>query len=134
LSDGSERAWIRVLVIVVSIVSFYFAVVSEVELVDLLLGAYGGVAQIFPLICFAFYWPRATRLGALTGLAAGIGANMVFLLAPELRPVPLHEGVYGLVANLVVFVVVSLLTRPEPIEKLQAYMGLPEPVGVKAEP
>ena len=44
-------------------------------------------------------------------------------LAPEWRPFPLHEGVYGLIANVAVFVAVSLATKPEPMEKLRAYMG-----------
>ena len=123
LDDRRERRWIRVLVVVISAVAYYFAVASEVSIVALLLGAYGGVAQIFPLVFAAFYWPRATGAGALSGLLAGVGVNTLFLLAPVLRPVPMHEGIYGLVANVAVFVAVSLWTRPEPTETLRAYVG-----------
>ena len=123
LDDRTERRWIRVLVVVIGAAAYYFAVVSDVSLVALLLGSYGGVAQIFPLMFAAFYWPRATGAGALAGLLAGIGVNTLFLLAPELRPFPLHEGIYGLIANVAVFVAVSLATKPEPMEKLRAYMG-----------
>jgi SSS family solute:Na+ symporter len=126
LSDLRERFWIRVLVMVIGAVAYYFAVVSNVSIVALLLGSYGGVAQIFPLLFAAFYWPRATRAGALAGLLAGISVNTFFLLLPHLRPFPMHEGVYGLVANILVFVAVSLATEPEPMEKLRAYMGLNE--------
>lgn len=121
LEDRRERFAIRMLVVLVSVVSYYFAVVSEVSIVALLLGAYGGVAQIFPIVFAAFYWPRATRAGALAGLVAGIGVNTFFLAAPTLRPVPMHEGVYGLAANVTALVVVSLLTRPEPADKLRVY-------------
>lgn len=123
LDDRTERRWIRGLVVVIGAVAYYFAVVSDVSLVRLLLGAYGGVAQIFPLMFAAFYWPRATGPGALAGLLTGIGVNTLFLLAPELRPFPLHEGIYGLLANVAVFVAVSLATTPEPMDKLRAYMG-----------
>ena len=122
LDDARERRWIRVLIVVVSVVAYFFAVGTDVSLVALLLGSYGGVAQIFPLVFAAFYWPRATGAGAVAGLTAGIAVNTFFLVAPELRPVPLHEGVFGLAANLVVFVAVSLATRPEPAEKVRAYV------------
>jgi len=124
MSDTRQRQWIRGLVVAISATAYYFAVFSEVGIVALLLGAYGGVAQIFPLIFAAFYWPRATGAGALSGLLAGIGTNTFFLVASHLRPLPLHEGVYGLVANVAVFVAVSLSTAPHERERLAAYTPL----------
>jgi len=124
MSDAQQRRWIRGLVVAISAVAYYFAVVSDVSIVALLLGAYGGVAQIFPLVFAAFYWPRATGPGALAGLGAGIGVNTLFLVAPALRPWPLHEGVYGLVANVAAFVAVSLLTPPHDRERLASYTDL----------
>ena len=121
LSDVTERLLIRILILVITAVAFYFAVDSEVSLVSLLLGSYGGVAQIFPVLIAAFYWPRATKYGAAAGLLTGIAVNMLFLLAPELRLVPLHEGIYGLVANIVVLVMVSLMTKPASAERLKDY-------------
>ena len=121
LSEVNEQRLMRALVIALTLISYYFAVVSEVEIVQLLLGSYGGVAQIFPLIFAAFYWPRATGKGAIAGLAAGLIVNTLFLMAPELKPVPLHEGVYGLIANIAVLATVSLLTEPEPEETLSPY-------------
>ncbi len=122
IDDRTERRLIRMLVVFIGLVAYYFAVVSEVSLVALLLGSYGGVAQIFPLMFAAFYWPRATGAGALAGLVAGLVVNTLFLVAPDLRPFPLHEGIYGLIANVIVFTTVSLATPPEPMEKLRAYM------------
>lgn len=127
LSDAAERRGIRVLVVLISAVAYYFAVVSEVSIVALLLGAYGGVAQIFPLVFGAFYWPRATRAGALSGLLGGIAVNTLFLMRPALRPVPMHEGLYGLIVNVSLFVIVSLLTRPIAEERRRPYLnsGIP---------
>jgi len=123
MSDTRQRQWIRGLVVAISATAYYFAVFSEVGIVALLLGAYGGVAQIFPLIFAAFYWPRATGAGALSGLLTGIGINTLFLVAPHLRSIPLHEGVYGLVANVAVFAAVSLCTAPHDRDRLAAYTG-----------
>ncbi len=121
MTDTRQRQWIRGLVVATSATAYYFAVFSEVGIVALLLGAYGGVAQIFPLVFAAFYWPRATGAGALAGLLAGIGVNTLFLVASHLRPFPLHEGVYGLAANIAVFLTVSLLTPPHDRDRLRAY-------------
>jgi SSS family solute:Na+ symporter len=132
MSDRQERIWIRTLVVVLSIVAYYFAVVSEVSIVALLLGAYGGVAQIFPLMFATFYWPRATGAGALAGLLAGIAVNTLFLVAPELKPVPLHEGIYGLMANVVMLVAVSLSTAPEPAERMRTYVESGTPAAAEA--
>jgi SSS family solute:Na+ symporter len=121
MSDTRQRQWIRGLVVVISATAYYFAVFSDVGIVALLLGAYGGVAQIFPLVFAAFYWPRATGAGALAGLLVGVGVNTLFLVAPHLRPLPLHEGIYGLVANVAVLGAVSLLTPPHGADRLAAY-------------
>jgi SSS family solute:Na+ symporter len=121
LDDKRERFLIRVLIVLITAVAFYFAVASHVSLVSLLLGSYGGVAQIFPVLIAAFYWPRATAAGAGAGMVAGIAVNMLFLLQPALKPWPLHEGIYGLVANVIVLVVVSLMTRPVSAERLKDY-------------
>ncbi len=121
LTDRAERRAMQALVVLVGAVAYYFAVLSEASIVALLLGAYGGVAQIFPLVFAAFYWPRATRAGALAGLAAGIGVNVLFLAVPALKPWPVHEGVYGLAANVTLLVAVSLATQPFSRAHLAAY-------------
>jgi SSS family solute:Na+ symporter len=132
MSDHRERLWIRVLVIVTSIVAYYFAVVSEVSIVALLLGAYGGVAQIFPLMFAAFFWPRANGAGAIAGLLAGIAVNTLFLVTPELKPFPLHEGVYGVMANVLALVSVSLLTKPEPADRVRTYVNAGAPLDAES--
>lgn len=110
--DRKERRAIRISVVVLSLVAYYFAVVSEVSLVSLLLAAYGGIAQIMPVVLAAFFWRGATRAGVLCGLIGGLVANCVFLLRPDWTPVPgLHEGICGLIVNVTLLVGVSLLTR-----------------------
>lgn len=123
LEHVQERTLIRGFVVVLSLVSFYFAVNSEISLVALLLAAYGGVAQIFPLVFVAFYWPRANGAGALAGLLSGITVNVLFLNFPEWSPiVGMHEGVYGLIANVTVLVAVTLATPPPTQEHVQPYV------------
>jgi solute:Na+ symporter, SSS family len=121
LNDRAQRTLIRILILAFTGVAYYFAVASKLSLVSLLLGSYGGVAQIFPTLIAAFYWRRATATGAAAGLFAGIAVNCLFLLFPEWRPVPLHEGIYGLIANVLLLMAVSLMTKPTDPDRLKAY-------------
>ena len=121
LDDRTQRLLIRIGIVLVTAAAYYFAVVSKLSLVSLLLGSYGGVAQIFPVLIAAFYWPRATAVGATSGLFGGILTNGLFLLFPTWRPLPMHEGIYGLVINVLLLVAVSLLTKPTASERVQAF-------------
>ena len=122
-TDHKQRFLIRCLVIVISLVAYYFAVFSTVPIVTLLLGSYGGVAQIFPLVLGMFYWRRANGAGALTGLISGVVVTVLFLLYPEWRPVPMHEGIYGLIVNIFFFITVSYATQPESDSRINRYLN-----------
>ncbi len=39
----------------------------------------------------------------------GIAVNTLFLLAPGSRPLPLHEGIYGLAVNVLLLVGLTIL-------------------------
>jgi solute:Na+ symporter, SSS family len=112
LPDRSERRAMQWATVVVALVGFAMAVGSDLSLVSMLVLAYGAVVQILPGIVSALYWPRATAAGVAAGLIGGVAVTGLFLFAPELRPIAMHEGAYGLLVNAVLLVVVSLRTAP----------------------
>lgn len=118
----NERFLIRLLVVLISLIAYYFAVFSKTDIVSLLLGAYGGIAQMFPLVFAMFYWPRANGKGAIAGLIGGLLATLFFLYNPEFKPLPMHEGIYGLVVNLALLVSVSLFTKPEEAARIRRFI------------
>ena len=123
IPDNTERFMIQIMVLLIGLISYLFAVVIDISIVSLLLGAYGGVAQIFPVVFAMFYWPRATKSGALAGLFGGIAVNMFFLLMPDLKPLPVHEGIYGLATNVILLIGVSLLSKPDDPERVEKFTG-----------
>lgn len=121
-SGDHERTLIRSGVVFISLIAYYFAVFADTDIVSLLLGAYGGIAQLFPLMFAMFYWPRANGKGALAGMIGGILVTLFFLYNPEFKPLPMHEGIYGLIVNVTLLVGVSLATKPEEVDRVKRYV------------
>ena len=112
LDDHSETKLIKFLVIAVGAVAYYFAIYSDLSLVYLLLLSYGAIAQIFPVVIAALYLPRSTPTGVLGGLIAGCLVTLIWNIAPSLQWQGIHPGIWGIAANIVTMVVVSLTGRP----------------------
>jgi SSS family solute:Na+ symporter len=122
ISDREQTRLIRILVVVVSAVAYYFAVLSKTSLVALLLLSYGFIAQIFPVILAALYWARSTRPGVLAGLAAGCGVTILWNLFPGLQWQEIHPGLWGVAANVLVMTLVSLATSPMDPEHVRRFV------------
>jgi SSS family solute:Na+ symporter len=77
------------------------------------------VSGTFVPVVGALYWKRATGAGALTSLVVGSGVALVLIFTKGiLANAPI---IFGLLASLLTFVLVSLITdRPSP-EKLDAW-------------
>jgi SSS family solute:Na+ symporter len=110
-SDKEATLWVRISVVCFGAVSYLVAIFGGQTLVALLLGAYGSIVQLLPLAAATFFWPRATKIGAICGILTGVLYNygIVVKLIPEFWDI--HAGIQGLVLNFIVLIVVSLLTK-----------------------
>jgi SSS family solute:Na+ symporter len=125
LNEYQQRLLIRILIVVAGAVAYYFAVAEGMSLVVLLLTSYGIIAQLAPPVVAALFWRRATTPGVIAGLAAGGATTLLFFFAPELKPLALHEGLFGLIVHVPVLVVVSLLTPAQDPATVEAYVNPP---------
>lgn len=124
LRNGSETRLIRVSVVVIGAVAYYFAVVSNISLVYLLLLSYGAIAQLFPLLMVTLFWPRSTAAGVLSGLLVGCSITLIWNLFPALQWQQIHPGIWGLAGNVITLVLVSLFTRPMDEQHVQEFMNI----------
>lgn len=119
---------------------FYYILEHNEGLVQLGLVSFVAVAQFLPGIIGVLFWKSATRLGFIFGLLGGITIWSVVLLlplvdSPQLLNLPdyflsysvpagenkwAYATFYSLTINSILFVVVSLLTRPTR-EEITAY-------------
>jgi solute:Na+ symporter, SSS family len=124
MTDEQVQGLARILVIVVTLVSLYFAVYSSTTIVALLLLGYAGVAQFFPGIIFGLYWPRVTAKGVFPGIIAGIGL-VAFLSLRGMDPfMGLNAGFLALCVNFVITVGVTCATGSQPPQQAQAKQAL----------
>jgi SSS family solute:Na+ symporter len=111
-SDREATLWVRISVICFGAVSYLVAIFGGQTLVALLLGAYGSIVQLLPLAAATFFWPRATKIGAICGILTGVLYNYAIVLEFIPKFWDIHAGIQGLVLNFIVLIVVSLLTKP----------------------
>lgn len=112
----------RLSVIGISVLAYLLALGQFASLVQLLLGAYGAVVQLFPLIVAVFFWKRATTAGAYAGLISGSLVTILFTFIITPTPLGIHAGIWGLLVNTVFLVGVSLATKPMAQEHVDKFV------------
>ncbi len=106
--------------LIFSAIAYIMALFVPGLLVTIGLVALGGTAQVMIPTCGALFWKRSTVAGAASGMAVGLGLLVLFTFSPIKAPGPFVSGggaLFALICNLIVFVVVSNMTKPRP-EKL----------------
>ncbi|WP_343959127.1 sodium/proline symporter PutP [Yaniella flava] len=104
-------------VVLVTIIAVLIARDPEATVLDLVGFAWAGFGAAFgPMVLLALYWRRITAMGALAGMVAGAAVTYIWGSVPAIKEaLNLYEIVPGVLANLVVAVAVSLLTKkPQP--------------------
>jgi Na+/proline symporter/nitrogen-specific signal transduction histidine kinase len=144
----SQILWVRRISIMVifALALIYYRISTPGALAAIGLISFAGVAQFLPALIGGLYWRGATERGALAGLTAGFIVWAYTLLLPALihAPALLSEGPWGIgflrpqalfgaggwdplvhslfwsyVANIGLYIGLSLVTRAEPLERLQ---------------
>ena len=122
MTETQQRMMIRLMIVVSGAIAFFFAISESVSLVVLLLTSYGIIAQLAPAVIAALFWRRATTAGVIAGLLAGSATALVFFFQPGLKPLDLHEGVFGIAIHVPVLMLVSWLTSAQPASRVEPYI------------
>ncbi len=126
-SDATVTKVGRIMVPVITAIAVAFAFIAPKMLVALLLVGYSGITQFFPGIVFGVFWPRVTKAGVITGLLAGLGTVLYLKFGGVGNPLGIHFGFWGLIVNITVCVVVSLLTKVEDPERTKRFVDVLAP-------
>jgi cation/acetate symporter len=122
--------WSKFALLVVALVAAYVAAQRPAGILYLVSASFSLAGAAFvPAMVLGIFWPGATRAGAVTGMLAGLGVSIYYMLVnqPAIRSYwnlsgdglwwgiqPVSAGVFGVLAGLLSMVVVSLVTHSEP--------------------
>lgn len=123
MSEKRSLFIMRTGVIVIGGLAYFITIFGGQGLIALLLGAYGAIVQFAPGVYSALYWRRATAPAVITGLLVGTFVNYYYQLVASATPFDIHAGILGLIANIIVLVVISYLTKPEDKAAVDVYVG-----------
>jgi cation/acetate symporter len=146
LSERAELRWARLVGLVAVIVAGHFGAHPPALVAQTVAFAFGlAASSFFPALVLGIFWRRATKEGAMAGMAAGILSTGSYigwftLLHPELNDArhwwlgisPEGIGAVGMLLNFAVTAAVSLLTRAPPREVQDLVAGLRYPHGPAA--
>jgi SSS family solute:Na+ symporter len=117
----------KVVIPILAVIFFLFAywatgkTGSDFMIVRLSVAASAGLLMAVPAIIGAFFWKRATAAGALTSMV--LGAILVLTLQiTGYKPLGWWPGVWGFTVCIVLYVVVSLMTKA-PVKKAQEFIS-----------
>ena len=110
MTDDQVAKVARAMVVVLSLISLYFAIYSSTTLVSLLLFGYAGVTQFFPGVVLGLYWKRVTMLGVFVGMIAGIATVAILVLSKQDPFLGWSAGFVALCLNFLITAILSLLT------------------------
>jgi len=108
-------------VIAISLMAYLLALVNPGSLVSLLLGAYGIIVQLLPMLLGALFWRRSSQTAAFVGLSVGAIITLLLQFGID-APFNWHPGFCGLVVNFAIFITLSLKRKDassrSPVESL----------------
>lgn len=106
---------------VIAILALAFAEMQLNLIAVLSVASSAGLTVAVPAIIGAFFWKRGTAAGAMSSVIIG-GLLVLILEFTTFKPYGLGSGVWGLIVSLILFIGVSLMTKP-PTQKASEFMG-----------
>lgn len=121
-SEKSVYTMTRALVFPLTIIALILTLAAPSLIVSILLVAYDFISQLFPaVIVGGLFWKRATKQGVLAGILTGWVMVAALVLGKHDPISGMNAGFVALLANLIVFVLVSLITQPVSNEYLSRF-------------
>ena len=114
MKGASEKSVVRATrwsVLGLSLIAYLFALANPSSLVLLLLGAYGLIVQLFPMVLGALFLPQLRRASVMAGALVG---SLAYLLMDFVWSSPLgeHAGVWAMLLNVGVVAAWQWLGKP----------------------
>ena len=127
ISEKTELRIGKAIIPILAVVFFIFAYWAAGKkglafmIAPLSSAASAGLLMAVPTIIGSFFWRSATAAGALSSMLIG-GVLVLILQVTGYKPLGMWPGVWGLIACVILYVGVSLVTNA-PTEKAEEFIG-----------
>jgi cation/acetate symporter len=127
----------KVAVAVAGVIGGFIAAQKIAFIVQIVAWAFSlATASFFPALVLGVFWKRLNRQGAIAGLVVGLLVTIAYIYLNKYQGISFFgiqhtaSGVFGLVANLIVTVIVTMMTPPpsERIQKLVEELRYPKKI------
>lgn len=118
-NELAAARWATFVISVIATVIALYAYYGSGQLIAFL-GAFGWgtfAAAIVPVIVIGLNWKRATKTAAVTVVAFSLIVNVGFQVTGFALPHGMHPGFVALLSSMILFIIVSYLSKPEKIAK-----------------
>lgn len=104
----SLELWImRIAVFLVGFIAYFIAIFGSDGLIQLLLGAYGPIAQLAPGVYSALFYKKANATSIILGLTGGVVVTIYYEYFMTETPYDFHPGLLGIIVNILIVVIGS---------------------------
>lgn len=119
--DRSQLRVGKVVIPIIAILAFLFAGLQINLIAVLSVAASAGLLVIVPATIGAFFWKKGTAAGVLSSVICG-GIVVIYLEWTKTKWLGLSSGIWGFAIAILLFVIVSLLTKA-PKEKAESFIS-----------
>jgi len=119
-SDKHQLKFGKIVIPIISVLAYLFAQLQFDLIAVLSVSTSAGLLVIVPAYIASFFWKRGTAAGVIASVVIS-GAFVAYLELTKLKPFGYGSGLWGLILAIVIFVVVSLATKP-PKEKAEEFI------------
>ena len=104
----------------VGAIAYLIAIFGSEGLIQLLLGAYGPIAQLAPAVYSSLFFRKANALSIIIGLILGVCITIYYQYFADNSLYDLHAGLIGLIINVIVVFVISCMYKQRDNESIKA--------------
>jgi len=122
-TEGRMSTVSRVVTVIVVACSLAFVFWGPKTLVGLLIEASGPIMlQVLVVLAGGLYWKRATKAGAIVSMLASEAFLILLWTKVIVMPIKgIHNGVWAMILGVILFIIISLVTKPAPDEVIKKF-------------